>query len=260
MTNNTKLNELREFLIKTQIPLATIAKSANVSRTTIHKINNGDFVKDATVDAIVEALSSLNTNVNDFRKDKPTMNMIKTQQQTIDSQQTTIELQSQRIKQLENERTQAWPDDPSKYKLFADIIPDCKSVITMSNVFSFSKPIDRCITDMNGFEKIAEGLGMPYEMLRDDYFAEGQTFPMDIHPAEKLFSKNTANDLAEYSKGAREILRNLKYKFMGYDYLSFYVDYEYNNRIVKTVVAIRMEFGIKNCIAQAKTTILNQLD
>ena len=261
MTTNTKLNELREYLLKTQIPLATIAKSAKVSRTTIHKINNGDFVKEATVDAIVEALPSLNTTVNDFRKDnKPTMNMIKTQQQTIDSQQTTIELQSQRIKQLEKEQTQAWPDDPAKYKLFADVIPDFKSVITLSNVFSFSKPIERCISDMNGFEKIAEGLGMSYKTFRDDYFAEGQTFPNDQHPAEQLFSKNSARDVAEYSKGAREILRNLKYKFMGYDYLSFYVDYEYNNRIVKTVAAIRLEFGIKTCTAQAKTTILNQLD
>jgi len=257
------------WLKTTDIPLTTISKKSKISRKTLYNWINGGEVRKNNIERLADTYSDeivMNSNTgvaqmnNKFRKGKPEMDIVQTQQQTINSQQTTIDLQNQRIKQLETEQTQAWPDDPAKYKLFADIIPDCKSVISLSNVFSFSKPIERCISDMNGFEKVAEGLGMSYETFRDDYFAEGQTFPNDNHPAEQLFSKNSAKDVREYSKGAREILRNLKYKFMGYDYLSFYVDYEYNNRIVKTVAAIRLEYGMKTCIAQAKTTILNQLD
>ncbi len=261
MTNNTKLNELREFLIKTQIPLATIAKSAKVSRTTIHKINNGDFVKDATVDAIVEALPSLNTTVTTFGKDRSqSMDMLKTQQQTIDSQATTIELQKQIIDDLQTQQTKAWPDDPAKYKLFADVEPHCSSEIVLRNVFSFSKPIERCIINMQGFEKLSKLLGMPYKTFRDVYFSENQWFPNDAHPAEELFSNRSNNDVSTYSKNARQMLRNLKHKFMGYDYLTFYIDYVYKNKIVKTAASIRLEFGLKKVTAEAKTILYDLLD
>jgi len=188
------------------------------------------------------------------------MNIVKIMEKTIDSQTTTIDLQNQKIAQLEAEKTQPWPDDPAKYKLFVDVIPHCRSTIELKNIFNFTKPIERCITEMNGFEKIAKLLDMPYSKFRDDYFAEGQWHPNDHHPAEKLFSKQTTNRVSTYSKDARQLLRNLQYKFLGYDYLSFYVDYEYNRKIVKTNVAIRIEFGLKKVIAQAKTSILSELN
>ena len=186
--------------------------------------------------------------------------LTKVQSELIENQKVVINMQNEQIAKLKEERTQALPDDPAKYKLFTQVKADCRSTIELKNVFSFSKPIERCITNMKGFEQVADTLQIPYKTLRDEYFAEGQWYPNGSHPAETLFSKRSAKDVIEYTKGARDILRNLKYKFMGYDYLSFYVDYEYNNRIVKTVVAIRIEFGMKTCIAEAKTTILNDLN
>ena len=184
----------------------------------------------------------------------------KIQGDLIENQKVVIDMQKEQIATLKEERTQAWPDDPAKNKLFTQVNAHCRSTIELKNVFSFNKPIERCITNMQGFEKLAEVLGMSYETFRDEYFAENQWHPTDDHPAETLFSKRSVKDVLEYSKDAREILRNLKYKFLGYDYLHFYVDYEYKNKVVKTTVAIRLEFGIKRVIAQAKTTIINDLN
>lgn len=186
--------------------------------------------------------------------------LTKVQSELIENQKVVIDMQKEQIAKLKEERTQAWPDDPAKNKLFTQINPDCSCTIELKNVFSFSKPIERCISNMIGFEKVADGLGMPYETLRDEYFAQGQWYPNGSHPAETLFSKRSAKDVLEYTKDAREILRNLKYKFMGYDYLNFYVDYEYKNKIVKTNVAIKIEFGINTALAHGKTTILNYLN
>mgnify|MGYP003116603739 CR=1 FL=1 len=184
----------------------------------------------------------------------------KIQGDLIENQKVVIDMQKEQIATLKEERTQAWPDDPAKNKLFVEVIPHCKSTIELKNIFNFNKPIERCITNMHGFEKIAKLLDMPYDKFRDEYFCQGQWHPNDDHPAERLFSKQTTKRVADYSKGAREILRNLKYKFLGYDYLHFYVDYEYKNKVVKTTVAIRLEFGIKRVTAEAKTTIINDLN
>ena len=250
------------WLKTTDIPLTTISKKSKISRKTLYNWINGGEVRKSNIERLANTYSDeigVKNNIAEmkqFRKGKPQMDIVQTQQQTISSQQTTIDLQNQRIQQLEKEQTQAWPDDPAKYKLFTNIIPDCKSTVTLNNVFLFTKPVERIITDMVGFEKLAKALNMSYETFKDDYFAEGQAFPNDNHPAEQLFSSRSCTDVGDYSKGAREILRNLKYKFMGYDYLQFYIDYEYNNRIVKTAVAIRIEFGLKTCTAYCKTTIL----
>ena len=283
-TLNNRIDAMLYMIDDSKVNPTTIAQQTGINRGQVYRWQKRE-IKDIRLDslhAVANALgytidlvgnqvvisdnksSATPPHTNSAEMEKKMNTLAEVQDKLIKSQEVLLQNQKDQIKALEEERTQAWPDDPAKYKLFVDVIPHCKSTIELKNIFNFKKPIERCITEMHGFEKIAKLLEMPYAKFRDEYFCQGKWFPNNNHPAETLFSRQTTKSVAEYSKDARQLLRNLQYKFLGYDYLSFFVDYEYKDKVVKTIVAIRLEFGIKKVTAQAKTTIRatqsNELD
>jgi|LULO01.1.fsa_nt_gb transcriptional regulator with XRE-family HTH domain len=279
-TLNNRIDAMLYMIEDSKVNPTTIAQQTGINRGQVYRWKKRE-IKEIRLDslhAVANALgytinlignqveitdnknSTISPHTNSAGQEKTMNTLAEVQDELIKSQKQLLQIQQDEIKALKAEKTRAWPDDPAKYKLFVDIIPHCKSKIELKNIFNFNKPIERCITNMVGFEKIAELLDMPYSKFRDEYFAQGQWYPNDSHPAERLFSKKTTDRVSNYSKDAREILRNLKYKFLGYDYLSFYVDYQYKDKVVKTIAAIRLEFGIKQVVAEAKTTIINELD
>jgi len=105
--NKIKQGFLRDFLVKTAIPISSISESSDVSRTSIHRFINGSSIKENTANKIIAALSDVFNQTINFNEtisvesgegDVP-MNA----EYILNLQKDKIELLQLKLKQSQNE-------------------------------------------------------------------------------------------------------------------------------------------------------------
>tara|TARA_R100001443_G_C3341634_1_gene174619 strand:- start:395 stop:1165 length:771 start_codon:yes stop_codon:yes gene_type:complete len=166
-----------------------------------------------------------------------------------------IDLQRDKIKQQEKEIAmyRDYLDTQPLQKLqFDEIAEHMSSTVYVRNVFSL-KPMERKMGNFHNAEIIEEKLGLPKE---HEFWAENQWFTFDQHPVDTIIDKHTLGKLKKITKTLPSLFESLKF-MVGSHYMTFPVVYEYNDKRLRTMCYILLDWISSPKRILTKSIILN---
>jgi len=166
-----------------------------------------------------------------------------------------IELQRDKIKQQEKEilMYRDYIDTQPLQKLqFDEIAGHMSSTVYVRNVFSL-KPMERKMGNFHNAEILEQKLGLPKD---HGYWAEDQWFTFDKHPVDAIIDKHTLVELKKITKTLPSLFESLKF-MVGSHYMTFPVVYEYNDKRLRTMCYILLDWISSPKRILTKSIVLN---
>tara|TARA_R100000808_G_scaffold24602_2_gene57109 strand:- start:384 stop:1154 length:771 start_codon:yes stop_codon:yes gene_type:complete len=166
-----------------------------------------------------------------------------------------IDLQREKIKRQEKEISmyRDYIDTQPLQKLqFDEIAEDMSSTVYVRNVFSL-KPMERKMVDLHNAKVIEQQLGLP---KGHGYWAEDQWFTFDEHPVDAIIDSNTLSELKKIARTLPSLFESLKF-MVGLHYMTFPVVYEYNDKRLRTMCYILLDWTSMPKRILAKSVIMH---